>query len=70
MAPVILKGGLFVHDAALTCALALESRGHVLTANDGQLFVSNAAQLTADDRVQIRLHRLQLLGGAAYQVPE
>ena len=64
-----LRGGLFVDDAALAFCLALEFRGHQLTAREGQLLVSQASTLTADDRAQIRRHRLMLLAIADYQVP-
>ncbi len=64
-----LQGSLFVDDAALACALALEFAGHALTAREGQLLVSQASTLTATERAAIRQHQRQLLTIAAYRAP-
>ncbi len=63
-----LRSGLLVADTAITLAVQLEARGHVLTAEAGVLKVSDGARLTADDTAAIRKWRFQLLaiaGGEA-----
>lgn len=67
---VTLAGNLTVARAALDLALALECRGHVLTAKDGDLRVTNGGKLTAEDRAAIRAQRWHLLALAAYVAPE
>ncbi len=42
-----LRGGLVVRTDALRLAVALEAKGHQLTAKDGALRVSHGAALTA-----------------------
>lgn len=64
-----LRGGLLVTAEAIALAVALEDRGHALTARASQLLVSNASALTAEDRAQIRQHRLHLLALAVYEAP-
>jgi hypothetical protein len=56
-----MKNGTIIDDAAIALALALEARGHVMTATDGELRVSNGAALTAADRELIRRYRFHLL---------
>lgn len=67
---VTLRGGLIVQNAAISLSLDLERRGHVLTAKDGILHVSDGAHLTAEDRAQIPAQRLHLIAIAAYVPPE
>jgi len=66
---VELKGGLIVASDAVTLALALDQRGHTLTAKDGTLLVSNGSALTPEDRAEIQQHRWHLLAIAGYQPP-
>lgn len=66
---VTLLGGLVVSADALELALLLESRGHVLTAKDGALHVTNGRALSAEDRAAITQHKRHLLAIAAYEVP-
>lgn len=68
--PIELIGGLTVSRAALELALSLESRGHVMTAKDGDLRVSNGSALTVEDRAAIRAQRWHLLAIAGYVAPE
>lgn len=70
METVTLAGNLTVTRAALDLALALEFRGHVLTAKDGDLRVTNGATLTTEDRAAIRAQRWHLMALAAYRAPE
>lgn len=65
---VTLKGGLVVREDALQLAWSLEDRGHILTAQDGQLRVSRGSALTAEDRAAIPALRLHLLAIAGYKV--
>ena len=64
-----LRGGLFVLDSALRLAIDLEARGHVLTAKDGALHVTNQSRLTAEDKAAIKAQRLHLMAITAYEVP-
>lgn len=63
---VTLIGNLSVSRAALELAWSLEARGHVMSAKDGNLHVTNGTALTVDDRAAIRAQRLQLLGILGY----
>lgn len=67
---VTLAGNLTVARAALDLAVDLEFRGHVLTAHDGDLRVTNGKALTPEDRAAIRAQRWHLLALAAYVAPE
>lgn len=64
---VDLRGGLVVPADALRLALALEDRGHRLTAHNGLLHATNGSALTAEDRAEIRQWKLHLLAIAEYQ---
>lgn len=61
-----LKGGLFVDSAAIILAIDLESRGHVLTARDGALLVTEGSRLSTTDRTEIQRLKRHLLAIAAY----
>lgn len=61
-----LKGGLFVDSAAIILAIDLESRGHVLTARDGALLVTEGSRLSVTDRTEIQRLKRHLLAIAAY----
>lgn len=67
---VSLRGGPIVTADAIALALALEARGHGMTAANGALRVSNGSALSADDRAAITRQRMHLLAIAAYQPPE
>jgi hypothetical protein len=63
---ITLKNGLIVNAEAVLLGLRLEIAGHVLTATDGELRVSNGAALTTEDRALIRTYRwhlLEIVGG-------
>lgn len=70
MAATELRGGLFVHEDALKLAWRLEAAGHVLTAKDSALLVSNGSSLSAEDRAAIRAHKSHLLAIIAYEAPK
>lgn len=53
--------GLLIADAAIAIALDLEHRGHVLTATNGELRVTQPPELTEADRAAIRRYRFHLL---------
>lgn len=61
-----LKGGLFVDTDAILLAIDLERRGHVLTARDGALLVTEGSRLSAIDRTEIQRLKRHLLAIAAY----
>jgi hypothetical protein len=63
---VVTHDGMHFHDEAVVLALRLEQVGHMLTASNGQLTVTNRTQLTAEDIAAIKQHRLMLLGIAGY----
>lgn len=62
-----LRCGLLVQEEAVSLALDLEVRAHVLTAHGGDLFVSQPAALTDGDRSEIRRYKFHLLAIAAYE---
>lgn len=70
MATVELKGGLIVRTDAIALALALESRGVMLSVKDGVLHAAPGSALTAADRVAVKALRLQLMAIAGYEAPE
>jgi hypothetical protein len=69
MTPWPLRGGLLVTERAVRLALALEDRGHSLTAKDGTLLVGNGSALTAEDRAAIQADKFHLLAIAGYEPP-
>jgi len=58
-----------VRSAADSLARALEARGHALLRSDGRLFISNASQLSDDDRAQIKALKPHLLPFATFWQP-
>lgn len=64
-----LRDSLILSTRAVLLALALEDRGHGLTAKDGTLLVSNGSALTPEDRRAIQQDRFQLLAIAGYTPP-
>jgi hypothetical protein len=64
-----LKGGLIVPEAAVILILELDRRGHVCTAIDGLLRVTNKAALTTEDVAGIKRYRWHLLALANYKPP-
>ena len=64
-----LRGGLLVRTDAIVLALDLETRGHVLTAQDGALLVSGGSTLTAADRTAVQELKRHLLAVAGYEAP-
>lgn len=66
---VELRGGLMVRDDALRLAISLEMRGHLLTAKDSALMVSNGSTLSADDRAAIKDCKAHILAILAYEAP-
>jgi hypothetical protein len=61
-----LRDGPIVREAAVLLALSLEDRGHVMTAHDDKLTVSDGSRLTVEDRAAIARERLHLLAICAY----
>ncbi len=67
---VEFRGGLVVREDAVALYLSLDARGHVLTAKDEALMVSNGSALTAEDRAQITALKSHLIALAHYRAPE
>ena len=65
-----LRGCLIVRTDALKLALALEAKGHALTAKDGALMVSHGSTLTAEDRAQIQALKTHLMACVTYVAPD
>jgi hypothetical protein len=65
-----LRGGLFIHDAAIVLAMSLEARGHVIAVKDGKLTVTNGSTLTKADIESIKHLKTHLIAVATYQAPE
>jgi hypothetical protein len=61
-----LRDGPIVRETAVSLALSLEARGHVMTAHDDKLTVSEGSRLTAEDRAAIARERLHLLAIVVY----
>lgn len=70
MSTTELRGGLLVRTDAILLALALEAKGHALTAKDGALLVSHGSALSAEDRASIQQLKRHLLAVAGYEPPE
>ena len=70
MALIELKGGLIVDDESIRLAIALETSGHLLSATDGVLTVTNGSTLTSEQRQQITRQKRHVCAIAAYQPPE
>jgi hypothetical protein len=64
---MVTHDGMHFHDESVVLALRLEQVGHMLTATNGQLTVTNRAKLTAEDIAAIKRHRGQLLGIVGYE---
>ncbi len=65
-----LRNGPVVQAAAIRLGIALEARGHVLTAHGTALHVTNAAALTSEDRAAITALRRHLVACVTYSPPE
>ncbi len=67
---ITLRGGLIVRTDALQLALALEAKGHTLTAKDGALMVSHGSTLTSEDRSHIQALKIHLIACVTYRAPD
>jgi hypothetical protein len=67
---VTLPRGLVVREEAQWIALELERLGHTLSAEGGQLRVSDGARLEADMRAAIVRNKAHLIAIVAYVAAE
>lgn len=58
---MVLKNGPIVKKTLVALAISLEARGHVMTAANGRLSVTNGSKLTAEDRAAIAANKSELI---------